>query len=44
VPLAESLDDLRWRGLPRAEFEGWCDRVGAHRVLQAARARPSRWA
>jgi 5'-3' exonuclease len=44
VPLAESLDDLRWRGLPRAEFEGWCDRVGAHRLLQAARARPSRWA
>jgi 5'-3' exonuclease len=44
VPLAESLDDLCWRGLPRLAFEGWCARVGAPRLLQAALARPSRWA
>jgi len=29
VPLAESLDDLRFRGVPRAAFEAWCDDVGA---------------
>jgi 5'-3' exonuclease len=29
VPLAESLDDLRWRGVPRAAFEAWCRAVGA---------------
>jgi 5'-3' exonuclease len=29
VPLAESLDDLRWHGVPRDGFDGWCDSVGA---------------
>ncbi len=29
VPLAETLDDLRWRGIPRARFEAWCDAVRA---------------
>ena len=29
VPLAESLDDLRFQGVPRAAFEAWCDEVGA---------------
>jgi 5'-3' exonuclease len=29
VPLAESLEDLRFRGVPRARFEAWCDEVGA---------------
>jgi 5'-3' exonuclease len=29
VPLAESLDDLRFRGVPRARFESFCDLVGA---------------
>lgn len=28
VPLAESLEDLRFRGVPRASFESWCDSVG----------------
>jgi 5'-3' exonuclease len=28
VPLQESLEDLRWKGAPRAEFEAWCDAVG----------------
>ena len=44
VPLAESLEDLRWRGLPRAALEAWCARVGAGRLLRAAQSRPSRWA
>jgi len=26
VPLAESADDLRFRGTPRAEFAAWCER------------------
>jgi 5'-3' exonuclease len=28
VPLAESLDELRFRGVPRARFEAWCDELG----------------
>ena len=28
VPLAESLDDLRWRGAPRAQFERLAKRLG----------------
>ena len=39
VPLAESLDDLRFHGVPRARFEAWCDSVGA-RTLKTA---PRRW-
>lgn len=43
VPLAESLDDLRWRGAPREAIESWCERVGApglrDRVLSFARER-----
>ena len=30
VPLRESLEDLRFRGVPRARFEAWCDAVGAN--------------
>jgi 5'-3' exonuclease len=29
VPLTESLDDLRFRGVPQARFEAFCDLVGA---------------
>jgi 5'-3' exonuclease len=39
VPLAESLDDLRFRGVPRAGFEAWCDAVGANTL----RTTPKRW-
>jgi 5'-3' exonuclease len=39
VPLAETLDDLRFDGVPRATFEAWCDSVGA-RTLKSA---PKRW-
>lgn len=28
VPLKETLDDLRWRGVPRAEFDAWCAHIG----------------
>ncbi len=40
VPLKESLEDLEWRGVPRARFEAWCDRVGSDRLKE----RPRRWA
>jgi 5'-3' exonuclease len=29
VPLPESLEDLRWRGAPKAEWAAWCAEVGA---------------
>ena len=29
VPLAESLDDLCFRGVPRTRFEAWCGELGA---------------
>ena len=35
VPLAESLDDLRWRGVPRERFEAWCREVRAPDTLVA---------
>jgi 5'-3' exonuclease len=37
VPLAESLDDLRFRGVPRARFESFCDLVGATTLRTAPR-------
>lgn len=40
VPLKESLDDLRFRGVPRARFEAFCDQLG----LTTLRTRPTRWA
>ena len=39
VPIAESLDDLRWRGAPRQRFERLRDALG----LQADVVRPPRW-
>jgi 5'-3' exonuclease len=39
VPLAESLDDLRFRGVPRARFDDWCTRIGA----ETLRTMPRRW-
>jgi 5'-3' exonuclease len=39
VPLAEQLEDLEWRGVPRAAFEAWCDRLG----VSDLRSRPKRW-
>jgi 5'-3' exonuclease len=40
VPLAESLDDLRWRGVPRETFVAFCERLGFKRLPE----RPTRWA
>ena len=44
VPLAERLDDLRWRGIPRRRFEDWCDELGTRSLLGPLEARPARWA
>jgi 5'-3' exonuclease len=40
VPLRETLDDLRFRGVPRAAFQAWCDRVGTNTLRTA----PRHWA
>ena len=37
VPLTESLDDLRFEGVPRARFEAWCDGIGARTLKPAPR-------
>jgi 5'-3' exonuclease len=39
VPLNDSLDDLKYRGVPREPFERWCHALGAQRLL----ATPRRW-
>ena len=39
VPLAEGLDDLRFRGVPRDRFEAWCDAMD----VRTLKARPTRW-
>ena len=40
VPLKEKLSELEFRGVPRAKFEKFCDKL----ELTTARARPKRWA
>ena len=40
APISESLDELRWRGVPRAAFGKFCDAMSADRL----RDRPRRWA
>ncbi|MDQ3937549.1 MAG: flap endonuclease [Chloroflexota bacterium] len=40
VPLSETLDDLRWRGVPRAPFEQLVERLGQPQL----RERIPRWA
>ena len=39
VPIAETLDDLEWRGVPREVFEAFCRRVG----LDPEAIRVHRW-
>ncbi len=39
VPLEDSLDDLKFRGVPRAQFEQWCNDLGVPRLMTA----PRRW-
>jgi 5'-3' exonuclease len=40
VPLPQTLDDLRWRGVPRDRWLALCDELGFERT----RDRPHRWA
>ncbi len=44
VPLRESLEDLRWRGIPRARFEKWCDALGAPALLATPGSGRTHWA
>lgn len=39
VPLKESLDDLKFRGVARDRYEQWCRELGAERLLST----PRRW-
>ena len=39
VALEDSLDDLKFVGVPRADFERWCDQLGVARLITA----PRRW-
>jgi len=39
VPLDQSLEDLKFRGVPRAQFERWCKDLGVERLLTV----PKRW-
>jgi hypothetical protein len=37
VPLGESFDDLRWRGLPAGSFDEWVARFDAAALAEAHR-------
>lgn len=39
VPLDDSLEDLKFRGVPRARFEQWCAELGVQRLATV----PRRW-
>jgi len=39
VPLRETLEDLRWLGVPRRPFYLWCDSLG----LNELKSRPRKW-
>ncbi len=39
VPLSDSLDDLKFKGVPRERFERWCDELGIQRLKKV----PKRW-
>ncbi len=39
VPLEDSLEDLRFPGVPRGRFECWCDELGVQSLTTA----PRRW-
>jgi 5'-3' exonuclease len=39
APVSESLEELRFRGVPRARFDAWCDQLG----VTALRTAPKRW-
>jgi 5'-3' exonuclease len=39
IALDDSLEDLKFQGVPRARFERWCERLGVQRLM----AVPRRW-
>jgi 5'-3' exonuclease len=39
IPVAASLEELRFRGVPRARFEAWCDELG----VSTMKTTPRRW-
>jgi 5'-3' exonuclease len=39
IPLTDTIEDLRYRGAPRARFESWCDTLGVPRLKVV----PKRW-
>ena len=39
APISESLDELRWRGVPKPEYLDLCDRLGLERLKSA----PHKW-
>jgi 5'-3' exonuclease len=41
VPLAQQLEDLRWKGVPRKAYEAWCEALAAS---DGMRSRPHRYA
>jgi 5'-3' exonuclease len=43
APLPGTLEDLRWRGIPRARFERWCATVDARPLLATLDRWPARW-
>jgi 5'-3' exonuclease len=43
VPLPESLEDLRWRGIPRGRFESWCAALDARAMLATLDGWNARW-
>jgi 5'-3' exonuclease len=40
APVSDSLDELRFAGVPRPRFEAWCDQMG----VTTMRTTPRRWA
>jgi 5'-3' exonuclease len=44
APLAETLEDLHWRGVPRERFERWCATVDALPLVATLDAWRARWA
>jgi 5'-3' exonuclease len=38
VPLPESLEDLRWSGIPQERFDAWCAAIGASESLRERRS------
>jgi 5'-3' exonuclease len=39
IPIEQTLDDLKYRGVSRTKFEDWCDKLGVSRL----KTTPKRW-